>query len=595
MGKERKTFLLVPAGGRGEGMGHLMRCLKLARDLRGSCAIYTGYLDVSARKFLSDFLERMPGKREIMLKEKLRARDRWDIVLLDKRKTSAREYAGLSRHGRVFCLDEGGEARGIAAYLIDTLPRPKEWEPANVSSIGFLDLPSGKRKKLFSRFRKVLFSFGGEDSGDLSGILLDAVIRAGLVPAGALTVVEGPFFKRREWPFGVTVLRGITRLVDVLPGYDLLFTHFGMAALEALAIGIPVALFNPSAYHRKLGRILGIPDIGVRRPDLHALRALIRDPFPLREAVDRFGVELKRLRGMTLVEHLRGLTPGRGGGCRACGSVNAKAIGRFPRRTFFRCAACGIIFQDSFAPDTRSYGKRYFFQEYRKQYGRTYLSDFESIKKTGMQRIARMRALLKDGSDATIVDLGCAYGPFLAALRQSGFRPFGVDISADAVRYVRGKLGIPAIRCGFETLKRKSLPPGRIRGVTLWYVLEHFTDLDGALRKAASLLAPGGVFAFSTPNSRGISAKKNLREYLENSPMDHYTILSPREVPGLLKHYGFTLKAVYVTGHHPERFPGVLGRAAAGSAPARWLLETISRVFGLGDTFEAYAVKENGQ
>ncbi len=595
MGKERKTTLLVPAGGNGEGMGHLTRCLGLARDLGGSCAIYTGYIGVSAREYLSDFLDRMPGKREIILQKRLRARDRWDMVLLDKRKTSAREYAGLSRHGSVFCLDEGGEARGIAAYLIDALPRPKAWEPANISSLGFLDLPRRRRKKHFSPFRKMLFSFGGDDPGNLSGILLEAVIRARLVPTSALTVVEGPFFQRREWPFGVTVLRGVTTLVDVLPGYDLLFTHFGIAALEALAIGVPVALFNPSAYHRMLGRILGIPDIGVLRPDIHALRALIRDPSPLKAAVDSFGAELKKHRGMTLAAHLRALTPGRGRDCPACGSANAKALGRFPSRTFFRCAVCGIIFQVSFAPDSRNYGKRYFFEEYRKQYGRTYLSDFNSIKKTGMQRIARMRALIKDGSDATIVDVGCAYGPFLSALRESGFQPFGVDVSVDAVRYVRGKLGIPAIRCGFEDLKRRSLPAGRIRGVTLWYVLEHFADLDGALRKAASILAPGGVFAFSTPNSRGISAKKNLREYLENSPMDHYTILSPREVSGLLKRHGFTLKAVRVTGHHPERFPGVLGRAAAKSAPARRLLETISRLFGLGDTFEAYAVKENRQ
>ncbi len=595
MGKERKTFLLAPAGGNGEGMGHLTRCLGLARDLGGSCAIYTGYLSVSARKYLLDFLDRMPGKREIILRERLRAKDRWDIVLLDKRKTSAREYIGLSRHGRVFCLDEGGEARGIAAYLIDALPRPKAWEPANVSSIGFLDLPRRKRKKPFTTLGKMLLSFGGDDPSDLSGTLLKTVIRARLVPAGALTVVEGPFFKRRDWPFGVKVLRGITTLVDVLPGYDLLFTHFGMAAMEALAIGIPVALFNPSAYHRMLGRILGIPDIGVRRPDLNALNALIRDPSPLREAVDRFDAELRRHRGMTLAAHLRTLAPGRGGGCPACGSANAKAVGRFPRRTFFRCAACGIIFQVSFAPDTRSYGKRYFFQEYRKQYGRTYLSDFESIKKTGMQRIARMKALLKDGSEAMIIDVGCAYGPFLAALRESGFRPFGIDVSADAVRYVRQKLGIPAIHGGFETLKRRLLPAGRIKGITLWYVLEHFIDLDGAIRKAAALLAPGGVFAFSTPNSRGISAKKSLREYLENSPMDHYTILSPREIPGLMKRHGFTLKAVRVTGHHPERFPGVLGLAAVGSAPVRRLLEAISRVFGLGDTFEAYAVKENSQ
>jgi hypothetical protein len=57
----------------------------------------------------------------------------------------------------------------------------------------------------------------------------------------------------------------------------------------------------------------------------------------------------------------------------------------------------------------------------------------------------------------------------------------------------------------------------------------------------------------------------------------------------VLSRYGFRLARVRVTGHHPERFPGA-GRLPAGSARLR-AAAAASRLLGLGDTFEAYAIK----
>jgi predicted TPR repeat methyltransferase len=127
--------------------------------------------------------------------------------------------------------------------------------------------------------------------------------------------------------------------------------------------------------------------------------------------------------------------------------------------------------------------------------------------------------------------------------------------------------------------------------VTLWYVLEHFPDADGVLAKASALLPKGGVFAFSTPNGRGISARRDLQRFLLNSPGDHFTIFSPRKLGATLARYGFALRRVRVTGHHPERFPGVLGRAAQKWAGAARVIRAASVLLRLGDTFEAYAVR----
>jgi hypothetical protein len=93
------------------------------------------------------------------------------------------------------------------------------------------------------------------------------------------------------------------------------------------------------------------------------------------------------------------------------------------------------------------------------------------------------------------------------------------------------------------------------------------------------------------PNARGISARRNLHQFLLNSPGDHFTIFSPRRLGKTLARYGLALQRVRVTGHHPERFPGVLGRAARKWGVAARALHSVSVLLRLGDTFEAYAVK----
>jgi hypothetical protein len=53
--------------------------------------------------------------------------------------------------------------------------------------------------------------------------------------------------------------------------------------------------------------------------------------------------------------------------------------------------------------------------------------------------------------------------------------------------------------------------------------------------------------------------------------------------------YGFKVKKTASIGHHPERFP-LLGKLAKSKkSPLYKLLLAISKLFGLGDTFEVYS------
>jgi 2-polyprenyl-3-methyl-5-hydroxy-6-metoxy-1,4-benzoquinol methylase len=258
-----------------------------------------------------------------------------------------------------------------------------------------------------------------------------------------------------------------------------------------------------------------------------------------------------------------------------------------------------MVYMERLTPPPVDYTEEYFFSRYREQYGKTYLEDFPRIQSQGERRLGFIRALLKKsrGRDRTaglpapgiprLLDIGCAYGPFLAAARNGGFEVLGLDPAEEPVRYVRETLGMNAIRGSFP----EDLPgnPGEFEVITLWYVIEHFKEPGRVLEALNRLLKPGGILAFSTPSFRGISRRKSLRAFLDKSPGDHWTIWDPRRCGNFLRRYGFCLRKRIITGHHPERFPliGVLLRG-----PAFRFFSLLSRLFGLGDTFEVYAVKK---
>ena len=590
MSKGNRTFLLVPTAGSGEGMGHLARSLRLAQMLEGRATFLTARMNPAARAYLAQEILRFPARARPMVIARTVSGSWWDLVLVDARRTSLAELDALMRHGQVVCLDEGGEARNYASFLVDAFPRVPGLPKANLSSLAYLGLPPRTVKRVRLPAKRVLVSFGGEDHAQLSGKLLETLLGERLFEPAQLTVIEGPLFTRHEWPGGVTVLKGVPQLAALLPDYDLVFTHFGITAFDALATGIPAILLNPSRYHERLSAAAGILHIGVRSPDVHALRRLLHAPGALQARVEDFNASLPRDRTHALAKLLGSLAARGSPRCVVCGTPGNRVVARFFDRTYRKCRKCGTTYLESFAAEEKAYDRRYFFADYRAQYGRTYLQDFDSIKAASRPRVRIIRELLGEHFDGVVVDIGCAYGPFLDAVKESGMHGYGVDVSPDAVTYVRKKLGIPAVRATFEDMGKKSLPH-RISAVTLWYVIEHFQQTDLAIRKAAALLPPGGVLAFSTPNGRGISARSHPREFLQNSPADHFTIFSPRGLGKVLSAYGLELRRIRVTGHHPERFPGLAGRIADKSAGAYALMHAASRLFGWGDTFEAYAVK----
>lgn len=565
-------------------MGHLKRMLSLYKEMKAEAFVELFIPCDTIPVKLQEIIENYADPDTVFYGA-LPEKRRWDFIVVDKKETEHEEWVLLLKRGILLGLDEGGSRRSSFHFLIDTLPVPPGFSGANMSDPLFLDLPELQHRKIHSKSDtgtvqlRLLISFGGEDPGNLTEKLAWHLIRSGLSLPGNITIVEGPFFSPRNYPDHIEILKAPQSLKDILYRYDIVFTSFGITAYEAAAAGVYVILFNPTKYHRKLSRQAGFLEIGVNRILKRRLRDFMRNP-------DKIPIPFSLLQHdspvPTLSAFILSLEIPERVHCPVCGDFQFKAKERFVSKTFFTCSTCGIDFLINFSSGRDSYRKEYFFSEYEKQYGKSYLDDFDNIRRIA---VSRLKTIFRIEQVRKLLDVGCAYGPFLKEAVKLGIESSGIEIVREAADYVIRNLHIPVICGSFEQVGIGE----KYDVVTMWYVIEHFMDLQHVLIKVNRILITGGIFAFSTPNSSGITGRNSRKRFFEQSPEDHFTVWNPASAKRILSMFGFKVVKIRITGHHPERFPGVL-KGTAGIK--RKIVFLFSRIFKLGDTFEVYAVKK---
>jgi 2-polyprenyl-3-methyl-5-hydroxy-6-metoxy-1,4-benzoquinol methylase/spore coat polysaccharide biosynthesis predicted glycosyltransferase SpsG len=598
-------ILIVAACEAGRGGGHLVRSMALARELRSLGR--TAWLYCVSPNADAVLDEAQFDKAWLIGETGLREKS-WQCVILDRFQTPALELARWQGLAPVIGIDEGGKHRDSFDFLIDILPNCFKIAP-NITDPSLLPLPKNKPRPS-SRVEtdpfKVLISFGHEDA-------------VGLGPALAKT-----FAFRNHKNIEITLLKGnlskedipcslkqsIPNLNEHMTDYDLIITHYGLTSFEALYAGVPVLLASPTAYHEKLAKKAGYWTLGFGKSNAEKkLSALLKKGTffssycrDLKEHCAELAIKygLNREPQKSLASLVNSFTPDVSRNCPVCGSaLGGQVIARFKDRSYLCCKVCGAVSMNRINPMPIEYGKEYFFEQYQKQYGKTYIEDFPNLTSMAKRRIAEInktgnREQGAGNREQTLLDIGCAYGAFLAAAQEEGFSPQGIDPAEDAVRYVTQTLGIPALHGYFPPPTPDSqLPTPNFDVITLWYVIEHFRDCVPALAEIRKLLKPGGALAFATPSFAGVSGRSSLKRFLENSPQDHWTVWSPAVCKNALEQTGFKVKKTVSCGHHPERFP-FLGKFAHNRDSFLYrLLTAISKFFALGDTIEVYAVRES--
>lgn len=589
-------LLFIPSIKKGQGTGHLVRCVNLAKKLQSD--VYIPFeVDENHAIDWKEFCH------DVSVRQVLPQKNEYEAIVVDGFHTDNKLVSALLPTSSLIMLDEGSKNRREADYVLDVIPALSQQGEANETNPLFIPLPNNRKERPAASFEKILVCVGGEDPKNLTLFATKAVMGSGRVVTAVFNKIESLSETEKVYyaQNGVTFVNRIENLREAIADYDVVMTHYGFTAFEAVAAGCGVILLETTSLHRKIAQKYGFVTLpfSSQKKSQKRIAAIFSQPELLFTKHPKM-LGLVSGKTQSLEDHIRQLSYGKKYFCPHCGETYGKKrdmlVSRDSVKTIRRCKICGLDYISWGLASEISYGSEYFFSDYQKQYGKTYLEDFDSIKGEGKRRLLPITKMCKTISNKRLLDIGCAYGPFLQAAKENGFEVFGIDISEEAVEYVENALQIPCKTAAFPDDNLADVfHAKKFDVITMWYVIEHFKDLKKVLASVYAALDAHGIFAFSTPNSSGVSGKCNGKHFYTASPKDHFSIFSPRVVKRILKKNGFIVEKIVITGHHPERFP-FLKKHNFDYNKKRYALlwrifTKISHIFKLGDTFEVYARK----
>jgi SAM-dependent methyltransferase len=172
------------------------------------------------------------------------------------------------------------------------------------------------------------------------------------------------------------------------------------------------------------------------------------------------------------------------------------------------------------------------------------------VGQEGFMRAGEIRALARQariGPGVSVLDLCCGVaGPGRMITSESGCHYLGVDRSASALATARELAG--NLPCRFEQAHLPPLPEGRFDVVLLLETMLAFPDKRALVGEVARALEPGGRFAFTVEEGRGLTHHERARM----PGADTVWLIELAELTNLLHKAGLTAiwRQEYSSAHH---------------------------------------------
>ncbi|MHB8656618.1 MAG: class I SAM-dependent methyltransferase [Solirubrobacteraceae bacterium] len=255
--------------------------------------------------------------------------------------------------------------------------------------------------------------------------------------------------------------------------------------------------------------------------------------------------------------------------CPLCGSASSEAAFAEPPYEVRRCSACGLGFvtpRREEAELAAMYGEdAYWRSASPKTHGyHDYRSDQPLYLKTFRRRLDF--ALRRGPASGRALDVGCAAGFCMAALRERGFETHGVEVSPVIAAHAIEQLGFQTVHVG--SLFDAPHADASLDLITMWDVIEHVVDPRALLVKARRLLKPSGRLVLETQNIDSTFAHALGAKWHHFKHAEHIYHFTPSTVTTLLGQAGFAVEEI--TPRHGGKFVsfGFIAERAARLHPA---------------------------
>lgn len=218
--------------------------------------------------------------------------------------------------------------------------------------------------------------------------------------------------------------------------------------------------------------------------------------------------------------------------CAACEADRGRFVLAKDALELWACARCSLV-QLHPMPSVDEVRAMYADDAH---YGDECLSSLEAF-------LARDRAVVAElqrhGGQGPLLDVGAGGGILLRAAQEAGLAVCGLELSAPSAARTRAGLGVDVHETEIE---HAPLEPDSFGLVTFSHSLEHVREPVAALRRAAELLAPGGLVHIAVPNWAA-AKRKAIGARVKWIYPHHLTYFDERSLRAALEASGFELVA----------------------------------------------------
>ena len=496
------------------------------------------------------------------------------LIIVDSREVDKKYIKRLKRISPIIIVDSVGEERNFADIVIEMLPNLDDSDLVNIKPFFTTILNSNIKPKYESEAPILVYLGFNNDLKNKAFEIISKIENKKFVFIEAQNESENMISKK----FSPNIFEN---------PYSAVITYFGLTAFECIEAGIPVLLLSPTKYHNNLGEKcrdiffnLGFfEDINIEET-FNKINNFLFDfnlqneykenskNIDTKKSTERIKIIIDNIEDFQSIE------------CDFCKSKNIEIKNRNSESNLYKCKKCNSLFRKYFLPVSTDYSSKYFIEDYKNQYGKTYEEDEENLKALAKSRLETIKNIKPTGK---ILDLGSAMGFFLKEASLNGYETEGIEISEYAANYCVKNLNLNVYNVSLLDFEYKE---NEYDIITAWYVLEHICDFEKLLKNILFSLKDDGIFAFAMPNGNGISGRFN-KNYFKIVPPDHAFETNPKALDKFFKKY--SLKKMYLKNQsvYYNRFCDIFNlQFLKENKTSKNLYDLFAKKYNLGDTFE---------